>query len=304
MISLFAVVSALMLSQVTPKPSPATLSLDDIIKGVEKNQEVWRAQKSWMVRYTHSRERIDPPPGSFVSYGDNQVVNARKGRWAFLSEDQSMGGDADHMAGRRTWGLWKDKQYTERDHLNVTIHGGQPGESNLFFNVWLYPMGLCRDSLSDTFSVPEEAYREPEGLWMELPRCLKSYGAHYRVRKDTEDVDGFPCHVVEWAGKDVVWIDPRHGFNFRRRRGFQPSGDLLFEVKASYFKEKSPGIWLPDRQISLTYNMDRDPKDYHGRVAYIMVNALQEARFNDVPDSLFEVPLTKDVRIFDLRKRN
>jgi hypothetical protein len=50
--------------------------------------------------------------------------------------------------------------------------------------------------------------------------------------------------------------------------------------------------------------MDRDPKDYHGRVAYIMVNSLREARFNDVPDGLFEVPLTKDVRIFDRRKRD
>ncbi len=89
MISLLAVVSALMLSQVTPKPAPASLSLADIIKGIEKNQEIWRAQKSWMVRYTNSRERIDPPPGTYVSYGDNQIVNARKGAWAFLSEDQA-----------------------------------------------------------------------------------------------------------------------------------------------------------------------------------------------------------------------
>jgi hypothetical protein len=304
MTSLFAVVSALMLRQIAPKPGPVTLSLDNIIEGLEKNQEIWRAQKNWMVRYTNSRERIDPPPGTYASYGDNQVINARKGAWAFLSENQATGGGADLPSGRQTWALWKEKQYTERNQLNVTIRDGDPGAGNLFFNVWLYPMGLCRDSLSDTFSIPEEAYREPEGLWTELPRCLKSYRAHYRVRHQTEDVDGFPCHVVEWAGKDVVWIDPRHGFNFRRRRGFQPSGNLLYEVKASYFKEKTPGIWLPERQISLTYNMDRDPKSYHGRVAYIMINALQEARFNDVPDGVFEVPLTKEVRILDVRKRD
>jgi hypothetical protein len=132
MISLLAVLSALMLSQVTPKPSPATLSLDDIINGVEKNQEVWRAQKSCMVRYTHSRERIDPPPATFFSYGDDQVVNARKGLWAFLSEDQSRGGGADNIGGRQTWGIWKDKQYTERNHLNVTIRDGQPAEGHIF----------------------------------------------------------------------------------------------------------------------------------------------------------------------------
>ena len=304
MISLFTLMSALMLSQVTPKPAPASLSLADIIKGIEKNQEIWRAQKSWMVRYTNSRERIDPPPGTYVSYGDNQIVNARKGAWAFLSEDQATGGGADPPSGRRTWCLWKDKQYTERNQKNVTSQDGHPVESSLFLNVWLYPMSLCRDSLSDTFSIPEEAYQEPEGLWIELPRCLKTYGAHYRIRKDIEDVDGFPCHVVEWAGKDVIWIDPEHGFNIRRRKGLQPSGNLLYEFKASYFKERAPGIWLPDRQTSLTYNTDRDPEVYRGRVAYVMINALHEARFNDVPDSLFDVPLGKDVRVFDNRKRN
>ena len=304
MFPMIAVVSALMVGQVTSKPELATLDLDAIIHGVEKSQEVWRAQKSWMVRYTHSRERIDPPPGTFFMYGDNQVVNARKGRWAFLSEDQSpsLGGGADNIGGRQTWALWKEKQYTVRDHQNVTICDGDPGAENVFFNVWLYPISLCRDSLSDTFDIPEEAYREPAGLWMEMPRCLKTYRVDYRVRKSMEDVDGFPCHVVEWPRKDIIWIDHEHGFNIRRRRGFQPSGDIAFDFKASAFKQRVPGVWLPDRQISVAYNMDRAPKEYRGRVSFIMVNVLREARFNDVPDNLFEVPLDKDVRIHDLRK--
>src|SRR5438270_2520198 len=209
MIGVCALLAAVALGQPPAPPGPATLGLGDIIQGIAKNQELWRAQKGWVIRYTHSRERIDPPPGSLVLYGDNQVVNARKGPWAFLSEDQSMSGASGHAEGRRTWGLWKENQYTERNRLDLTIRDGDPGSSNLFYNVWLYPMSLCRDSLSDTFSIPEEAYREPEGLWMELPRCLKTYRAHYRVRKDMEDVDGFPCLVVEWARKDVMWVDPQ-----------------------------------------------------------------------------------------------
>ncbi len=295
MISPFAI-AILLVGQAMPKP--ATLDLVGIIRGIEKDQEIWRAQKSWVVRYTNSRERIDPPPGRYSSYGDNQIVNARKGPWAFVSEDQAA---SDAVDGRRTWCSWKGNCYSERSRSDVTIRDGQPGEGNLFFNVWLYPMGLCRDSLSDTFAIPEEAYREPEGLWMELPRCLKTYGGSYRVRKDLEEVDGFLCHVVEWEGKDIIWIDAAHGFNVRRRKGFQPSGDVSFEFKASRYRERTHGIWLPDLLVSITYNMDRDPKDFHGRIAYIMANRLHEARFNDVPDSLFEVPLN-GAQIHDLRK--
>jgi hypothetical protein len=296
MIGLYAVLAVVVLGQLPARPA---VGVDGIIRGIEKDQENWRAQKSWMVRYTNARERIDPAPGHSVGYGDNQIINARKGPWAFVSEDQAA---SDGVDGRRTWCSWKDNQYTDRNHLDVTIRDGQPGEGNMFFNVWLYPMGLSRDSLSDTFAIPDEAYRDPEGLWMELPRCLKTYGEHYRVRKDMEDVDGFPCHVVEWAKKDIIWIDAAHGYHVRRRVGFQVSGDLLFQMKASRFKERAPGIWLPDRLTSLTYNLDRDPKDYHGRVAYVMVNALHEARFGDVPDDLFVIPRPESVRIHDLRK--
>jgi hypothetical protein len=117
-----------------------------------------------------------------------------------------------------------------------------------------------------------------------------------------EDVDGYPCHVVERAGKDTIWIDTAHGFNVRRRRGFQPSGDIAFDFKSSWFKEKAPELWLPERQVSLAYNRDGDPEAYRGRVAFVMINVLREAQFNDVPDSLFEIPVTKDVRVHDFRK--
>src|SRR5262245_20537690 len=121
MISFISIASALVLAQVPQKPVPATLGFDAIVQGIEKNQDVWHAQKSWMVRYTHSRERIDSPPGTFVRYGDNDVVNARKGPWAFLREAQAtLAGAPDRMVGRQTWALWKEKQYSERNRLDLT----------------------------------------------------------------------------------------------------------------------------------------------------------------------------------------
>src|SRR5262245_20260565 len=44
MIAVFTVVSALVLGQPAQKPAPATLGLDGIVRGIEKNQEVWQAQ--------------------------------------------------------------------------------------------------------------------------------------------------------------------------------------------------------------------------------------------------------------------
>ena len=43
---------------------PAKLGIDEIIRGIETNEKAWRAQGSWMVRYTHFRERIDAVPGA------------------------------------------------------------------------------------------------------------------------------------------------------------------------------------------------------------------------------------------------
>ena len=160
----------------------------------------------------------------------------------------------------------------------MTVQDGDPGTTNLLFNVWLYPMSLSATRSRTRYDFPEEAYREPEGLWMEMPRCLKTYRTEYRVRKTMEDVDGFPCHVIEWAKKDIIWIDHEHGFNVRRageasnRPAISPSTS-----RPPAFKERAPGVWVPDRQISVAFNMDRSPQGIPcGRVSFIMINALRE----------------------------
>jgi hypothetical protein len=48
--------------------------------------------------------------------------------------------------------------------------------------------------------------------------------------------------------------------------------------------------------------MDRDPKEYRGRFSFVMMNVLREAQFHEVPDSLFEVAMDKDVLIHDERR--
>lgn len=304
MIGVFAVLAAVTLGQAPARTGPATLGVDDIIRGIEKNDEAWRKQKSWMVRYVHSREQIDPPPNTLVLYGDNQMVAARKGPWLFASEDQSIVDNPAKISGRKTWVLWRNGQYTQRDHDDVTIRPEAPSlEGNLALSVFYYPNTLMRDFLSDTFVLPDELL-DSEEFGLALPRCLVKHRAEYRVREQLEEVDSFPCHVVERAGKDIIWIDNQHGFNIRRRRGFQPSGSILYEGKLSSFEEKAPGIWLPRRQVGVAFNPDTSPEPCRGKVMRIVTNTLLEARFNDLPDTFFEIPRPDNVRVHDLRARS
>jgi hypothetical protein len=258
-----------------------------------------------MVRYTHSRERIDPEPGTLVLYPDNRLTNARKGPWLFAREEQADGPRSTKILGRTTWTLWKDGTYTERDTQSARLMDGtqvMADQGSLALQTFYYPGALFRDFHSDTFDVPEAFFQESEAAFV-LPRCLNANKEEYHIRKDLEEVDDSRCHVIERTGKDVIWLDTEHGYNVRRRTLYWPSGALCAEFKASGFTEKAPGIWLPARQVSVAFNRDTAPPAYRGKVMFVLINRLEEARFGDVPDSLFEVPLPKEVRILDLRKQ-
>ena len=264
-----------------------------------------------LVRYTHTREKMNVPKTVNFAYADNEIVNARKGLWLYGSEHQVPDSDSRGLAPRQAWFIWKDNQYTDMMNTTVTRWGNaSPGEGNLAFNAFLYPGTLMRDFLSDIVPIPKEMAESPE--WMlTLPQCLKDHTAEYNVRTELEEVDRYPRHVLERNGKDIIWIDTQHGFNVRRRRVYQPSGAIAFEGKMSGFKERVPGIWLPDRQIAVTFH----PADgflnpthelaLQGKIFWIVYNTLHEARFNYVPDSLFEVPthLPKEIRVIDSRKQ-
>lgn len=285
-----------------PKPAKATLGLDEIIRGIEKHDRAWGQLPGWMFRYVHSREQIDPPPGLLVPYGDNQIVNARKGRWLFESEDQASFSGPMPLGGRQTWAALTNDGYAERDGNTLTLWPKLPGfsDGNLFLNTFYYPNSMFRDFLSDFFQFPPEFWEEDEPS-LTLPRCLIAHRAEYKVRPDLEEVDTFPCHVVERAGRDIFWIDANCGFVVRRRQVFQPSGSLAGELKSSGFVEKAPGIWIPTRQTGLTFNPDSSPEPCRGKVMRVVTNTLVEARIGAIPDDLFRIPRPANIRVIDRR---
>jgi hypothetical protein len=67
------------------------------------------------------------------------------------------------------------------------------------------------------------------------------------------------------------------------------------EYKALRFRERLPGIWLPDRQVSVTFTDRVGEKG--SKVEKVITSTLKEVRFNDLPDDFFQVPV-KDLKVF------
>src|SRR5690349_7079071 len=67
----------------------ATLSLEELIQGMNGLKERWMSQQSWMVHYKHSRK-----PGlqqtKLPLFPDADVTNARKGPWLYVYDKQEL----------------------------------------------------------------------------------------------------------------------------------------------------------------------------------------------------------------------
>lgn len=283
----YLIVATLLFAAGTPvRADDATLDLDAIIKGIEGG-DVWLKQKSWKVRYTNARTRVHPPPKAMFEWPDAEVVNARKGDWLFAHVRQS---SIDRPATVLDhWMLWRDGKCTDRHGAGVLTFDDPKQMASYFW----YPNLLMRDDMVSLLKVPKFAYLLDPELSKVLPWCLQANKKEYKVRERLEEIDGAKCHVVELPGQDTLWIDAKHGFQVRQRTLFQKSGQPLTEFRATDFREHAPGVWLPTRQLAVAFNFDSDPKEYRGRVRFVMTNTLLEASFKELPDDLFAVPEPK-----------
>ncbi len=281
-----AVAALLFASNSVLPAQPATLDLDALIKGIDSS-DVFLTQKSWMVRYVNARTRVHSPPKAMVEWPDAELVNARKGDWLFAHVRQPVTGRPNMILDH--WMLLRDGKFTDRLGDSI-LPGNDPKQMGSYF--W-YPNSLMRDGMVSLLKIPKIAYLLAPELSKILPWCLRANKAEYKVREQLEEIDGAQCHVVERPGHDVMWIDAQHGFQVRRRTLFQKSGQPLTEFRATDFRERAPGVWLPSRQLAVAFNFDSDPPEYRGRVRFVLTNTLLEARFEELPDEFFAVPAPK-----------
>jgi tetratricopeptide (TPR) repeat protein len=284
-----------------PARQPATKDLDAICRGLDASAAAWKKQTRWMFRYVYSGVPIDPVPGTAGNTPPNEMINARNGEWLAGREAQFVTGRADANWRLRRWHVWRDGKYTGGDVGWPIVTEDRPDRLGncLFFvtafgldnlPVPLLESALRRDrELKVKLAPAKEAARKLRPMFL-LPQWLHENTAKYQVRAELEPIDGHLCHVVEWPGRDVVWVDAAAGFSVRRRIVRSPSGAVVVELSGWGYREMRPGVWIPLRFDSVNYNAEDAPARYRGKVAKTINMTLLEARFGkDVPDELFDV---------------
>ncbi len=134
-----------------------------------------------------------------------------------------------------------------------------------------------------------------------LPEFLEANLAKYRVNSVQEEIDGFPCWVVEYPGMDKFWVDSEHGYAIRKRiYHWGPNQARKFAIHNMDFREVKPGIWLPYRQIVDKYaSIVSEKKDIWDKVASRLNYEVQEIIFDDIPEQYFDANVSDGLQILD-----
>ena len=92
-----------------------------------------------------------------------------------------------------------------------------------------------------------------------LPAIVAS--EEYRVHPEQELVGQRWCHILEYPGRDKLWLDCERGCAILIREMYGPDPGRLFQrIEASGHREVQPGIWVPAR-FRNTVPGALDPKD-------------------------------------------
>jgi len=197
-------------------------------------------------------------------------------------------------------------QVTPRDPGKRTkpYIGAFDGRSSYRYSLGLLEIAEGKTNSSEAYEfycgeVLQMAYRDSDkaqwdnGLF--YPHCLRPLppgaAADYRVRPQTETVDGAVCHVVEWANHDIIWVDPALGYAYRRREFRRPHGGGSVSAvrwELSDFHKYGNNLWLPHRCVRRDYpdltnpasELDRQHMELAITVNRLDVNTLTDADFD------------------------
>jgi hypothetical protein len=129
--------------------------------------------------------------------------------------------------------------------------------------------------------------RPPPTLFDGAPAVLPAIAAceKYRVQPEQELVGESWCHILEYPGRDKLWLDCDRGCAILVREMYGPNPGQLFQrIEASGHREVQPGIWVPARFRNMVPGV-RDPKD--NQTVDSILNIVNVRLNEDVEDDLF-----------------
>jgi hypothetical protein len=273
---------------------PADQTVDRLVDGMRAlNDRFDTSKASYRIRYRERVTYYDTAGATLRVYGQ-EVDHARR------KDDVSLGvveSDPSGAVIRRDRLHWEGKDgvcvQRKDDHtvhlwpfLIVEGWSSDGYATDLFIDTH---GGLTFGSPSYRANLPGKNPSENDILI--LPRIVEQNRSRYRLRPRQEKVDGHWCHVLEWPGRDTIWLDAGHGYVARRRTFELVKGRRAFEISNHDLAEKSPGFYLPRRQKEVLFYGPTETPDDPTKVRRMADRTLTDVDFSPLTDADFEPPL-------------
>jgi len=181
---------------------------------------------------------------------------------------------------------WLTYNPVNRIYTDGKLAADDPLPGSLPYEPFLLATGIC---VTTGRSLPEKSGYPLSGV-----EISKSKDLH--VRQTLEDCEGHLCHVLEIPGKEIVWVDVKHGFAIVRRELYRDtSNGPIRRLEMTDHVEAVPGVWLPRCIRNIAYltlkeadKTNQITSDAKLRVESIEVNSvsLKEFTFDLPPGSL------------------
>ncbi len=280
---------------------PVTQSIEQITDGMARLDEQFDVKKhSYVIEYEKTgryfgfKEQAEPRRVS------SRAVHTRKGQKIalyFRNADDAEGLNKNEEA----WFVWDGKICSRKYGSTLDYYSYlNPVILNYFEFFRAIDVDVYRHvdaPYSPDSPTPSSAVYSANQFDAE-PRMLRENFKHYRLRPEQELIDGAWCHVLEWPGYDVAWVDPARSY-IPLRREYRIRGMLRSVRLNKELKRLANGLWLPGLSETTTYVLPAGPqgKLKPGEVAYDQTLKLISARFDNVPDSAFKLPVGPDEQL-------
>ena len=195
--------------------APATKTIDQIAAGMARLDEQFDVNKhSYTIEYEKRGRYFGIEGRKAPRTVVNRTVHTRKGQkfsLYFRNTDDAEGTAKDDEA----WFVWDGKICARKYGTTLDYYSYlNPVTLNYFEYLRLIDVDTYRHVdapySADSPTASSEVFSANQ--FDAQPRMLRENRPHYRLRTELEDVDGQPCHVLDWPGYDTIWIDAAHSF--------------------------------------------------------------------------------------------
>jgi hypothetical protein len=166
-----------------------------------------------------------------------------------------------------------------------------------YADAMFYPIGRAR--IEDPEKRPPwPPYYKGQDYW--LPTGFKRNRDRYRLLAQREAVDGADCVVLDWPGRDRIWLDPALGYAIRKREFQWTSGTMRDRLVSRDFQVVAENLWLPRAIVHEQFCTADDRPSMKNLVSGIRTIRVSEIRVEAAPEDTFIVAVPEGAAVNDM----